>query len=282
MLTVTISIILSLRGAFQGAAQFTRSYMGDYITCLMNYGELPSLGVEESDLKLHQSEGTQCNISFRNFTFADGRPPIGTIAAQSAQPNTLNQNGSNNNANNANNSDLNRSRQNKSTATGGSGAGASGLSGNNSTSTIRRNTLDGNTSTAGKVSVVDDGEGDAGELAGGRGRGRNESRPLNGGTRYRAITGALAEKIEKKSNRISKRQPSSTVVAKPGDDDLTGRGPKVNFIKPPEIRSTAIHENPDSNWELGAFLKWILIIAIIILILVFVGSQVLNYSNSDS
>ncbi len=69
VLTVVVSMVLGglyqLNDAFRVWAD---SYFGDYLACLLESGELPSLG---------GAGGSECTQLYKEFSLADGRPHVG-------------------------------------------------------------------------------------------------------------------------------------------------------------------------------------------------------------
>lgn len=69
LLVVTVSLVLALANAyFRPMNRFLQNYVGEYIECLIDYGELPGLGYSESDVE------QECNTAFEAFSLARGRP----------------------------------------------------------------------------------------------------------------------------------------------------------------------------------------------------------------
>lgn len=64
---IALGVLYQLNTAFK---KYVQSYFGDYIACLLETGELPSLGGEEG------VSGDVCNASFEPFSLKNGRPLI--------------------------------------------------------------------------------------------------------------------------------------------------------------------------------------------------------------
>ncbi|NQZ18798.1 MAG: hypothetical protein HRT44_06015 [Bdellovibrionales bacterium] len=70
MLVITVSIILGVLYQFNDAFKnYLDNYFGDYIACLLETGELPSLGGDGPT-------SAECNANFADFTVASGRPLV--------------------------------------------------------------------------------------------------------------------------------------------------------------------------------------------------------------
>ena len=68
ILLIIVGIVIGLMTQFHGAFRdYVDNYFGEYLACLLETGELPSLGGNTPGV---------CNTSFQPFTFSSGRPPI--------------------------------------------------------------------------------------------------------------------------------------------------------------------------------------------------------------
>lgn len=118
-MVITVALILGASRAFSNVNKFMKSYIGDYYECLMDFGELPTLGVFDESLRQHSGDngGGQkvCNARFEGFTFANGRPPTGGGNNGGGSDGSGGNNGSNNGGNNS-----------SSPGRGGSGSARSG------------------------------------------------------------------------------------------------------------------------------------------------------------
>lgn len=279
IIAVTLSLIIGLKNTFTQAGKFFENYIGAYTECLMDYGELPSLGVSDDDLKKHLSEGRKCEAKFEKFTLAEGRSlKPGASGGSGASGNASeNSSASSDSATNAN-----RSRNNQSdsaSASGGSGSGGAD-SRVRSAGSVRR-TSDGGANTNAKVKTIEE-EGYGDEGLGGSGSGRQSRTIYRERNKYKAVTGQLAEQILKSDKGIPKREPKARTIAKADDSGGNGNGPRVSIVQPPKPENTLVEDDKPVDWGVGNFLKWILIIGMIIAIVIFFGGQILNYSNSDS
>lgn len=291
LVSIAVGLIFILKGAFSGMSEFINNYLGTYTECLMTHGELPTLGVTNSELKEHLNSGYTCNSGFKPFTLAEGRPPVGGSSSNPASKVASGKSGSSAN-NNANSSTTNANKSSSKdssidrdkNAVGGTGSGGgSDPYGDGRIRRGGRTTADG---IAGAGSdrqrlIEEDGEGDA---EGGRGRKRRprESRIIyRDRPRYRAILGQEAEQLVTQSSRSTvKRKPTARSIAKVEGGDLPG--PRVGLAKQAPKKVVVAEETGDGGWGFGKMLKWLLIIAIIIALVIFFGGQLLNYSNSDS
>jgi len=282
LLVITVGLVLAAKKAFNSLDQFMNSYIGDYTVCLMEYGELPSLGISESALKKHVG-AANCDTKFAGFTFENGRPPTGGAGASSGGAKTGSAAGSKNAAANADKADRNSrdtDKKNGSSKKSGAGRGSSPYTRNQISRSNDLGTADGAANTGNKkVKVIED-EADDENARRGRGRGYGETkRARTSQLKYKTITGPEAEKIEKQSARL-RRAPAKSVVA---TAPVTGNqfGPYKKIFSPPETKPTVIKQEDESNFAFGNILRWLIIGGMIIAIIVFFGGQIMNYSNSE-
>lgn len=287
ILIVSVSMLFLAKNMFTGLSDFMNKYMGDYIACLMEYGELPSLGVENADLKNHKEGaggGKVCDSKFNGFTIASGRNSMGGSGGQSgsAPDSASNKNNSDNADKTGSGADSAANSKNASAGSGGAGRGGSRSgSGSNdepSRSDATYGTADDASRAAQSKSRVLDEEDDEQDARMGRDRygSGNSSRVSYRRAPYRAVSGRLQAEIEK-SIKKAPRAPSSRIVTVL-EEGYRFKAYKKTFI-PPTIKEYAPPPE-DEGFSFGGFLKWIIIAGIIIAIVILLGSQILNYSNS--
>lgn len=294
IVSIAVGLVFILKGAFKGMSTFIDNYLGSYTECLMAHGELPSLGVTDSDLKEHLSSSYKCDSGFKSFTLAEGRPPVDGGGSSNLAGRGANNKNGNNNDKNSNSSETagggssKGSKNNRDKNSFGSGSGSGSGSNPYDEGQIRRRgrgTADGFAGGGNNRSRLIDaeGEGEDAEGAGGRGRRRpRQSRIIyrdNG--RYRAVLGDQAEQILNKTERSTfKRKPTSRTVAQV--EGGSAPGPRSGLMKQAPAKAVIVEETKEAGWGFGKMLKWLLIIGIVVAIVIFFGGQLLNYSNSDS
>ena len=286
ILIVTVTLLYSAKGMFQGLEKFMYSYMGEYISCLMEYGELPAQGISVTDLKKNKNGGggggKVCDSNFANFTLTNGVPFSGGSGSNSggskAAQNTANRNNSSSATGSGNSKTADKSASsNDSNFSNSSNSGPV----NSSRGTVRRSdgtsgfsTADnGNGATEEKIRIIEEPE------TAGSGGGYDRTRStqvIYERTRYKAISGSMAEQLDKKSVR----KPSSSIL-KILDDSGYRRGPRTSTFLPPEKKAMQSSEDDSSGFQFGKYLKWFLIVAMLIAIIVFFGSQVMSFMNSQ-
>lgn len=289
LVSIAVAIIFIMKGAFSGMSNFIDNYLGKYTECLMAYGELPTLGIRNDDLKKHLSSDYKCESGFKPFTVAEGRPPVagGSSAGGNGQNSSGKGSSNSNNSSNSNGSSSDPSsaeggRGDKDAVSGGNGSGGGSGDQNANTRPRRagRGTADGIAGGGNDNQRLIEEEGDE---AGGRGRKRKprESRIIyRERPRYRAVLGDEAEQINKLSTRSSiSRKPTSRSIAKVEGSAVPG--PRSGLMRPPPEKLQEVEETKGESWGFGAIIKWIFIIGIIVALVIFFGGQLLGYSNSD-
>ena len=256
ILVITVSLILALISQiFEPIQKHLDNYMGKYISCLLEMGELPTLGAEDSPVA---EEGGDCNSRFDAASLGAGRPPSsGSGGASSGSG----------------------SGSESSSSGGGSGGGGGGGTyagsssrGGRSFINSRKGASQGIDGAAPKnekvVEINLEGGGSSSffknSSAGGR---RVQGRK----TRYIALTGlsdAERKKLEKKADGTASRMVVSEGLAQP---------PKKTTVKPPQVKNVETAEEP---MTIGNFIRIIFIAAIIIALVIFVGGQALQMSKS--
>ena len=279
LVVITIALILGLKNVFSNVNDFMNAYIGDYVVCLMEYGELPELGVGDSDQKKHTSgSGRSCNERFANFNFASGRPPIGSGAGQVASGSSSGKKKSTTDSDSSTDSKRSNSENRESgRRQTRSAKRASPYSGGQISRSGGYGTADGDPDFASRrvrVIAVDD------SLEKNRERYSTSTYQnlRSSGGRYKAISGELAAQIEKNSGKkplaVGARVRSIAVESE------SRLGPQKRLFTPPS--PALIEEKSDGNSEfsLGGMMRWMIIIAMVLGIIIFFGGQVLNYSNS--
>ncbi len=276
LMIVTLSLLLAFKGVVSSMDAFMSDFMGEYIVCLMEYGELPSLGVEEADLKNHTagtgkkcefrkfSAGLATNSAGKNGTASTVNGQNGDSSKNSSTSASADKNSKDENSKSTNDSGFKPNSRKSSPYTNGqiNRAGSSGVA-------------EAPSNTVTKVIEED-------EEAGPKGRRRNNNRTrqaqeVSGQNGYRGISGKLAAELEKKSKLYPRRPSSKSTV-------LTEEGyrfvPYKKVFNPPKSNSAYIAAN-EEEFTIGNFMKWLVIAGILIACFILFGGQVLNYTNSS-
>lgn len=262
VLIVTVSIILGILYQFNDAFRnFLNSYFGDYIACLLETGELPSLGGQGPN----QDE---CNTGFEAFSVANGRPKIPMS------------NSSGSTGGNGSSSDSSDSSGSGGTGTSGSSSSnlrpsrVSSVSGtSNADSASRR----GNLGNRPAVQPLNSRAGNLGESSG---FGGDAAADGGGGRRrIRRRTIYLGEEYLSAEAKLRKDR----VVAK-GQTDKKARG--YSSLRSPRFQlelpkpSAPLAADTGMKFSLAFFLKFLLIGGIIIALFIFLGGQFLQIKKS--
>jgi Flp pilus assembly pilin Flp len=255
VLVLVVAVTIILGGVYQLNSAFkswANNYFGNYLSCLLETGELPTISGTGGDSGL-------CNQLFKPFSLADGRPLVtkGQFASSSSSPNTGG-----------------GTRETPSgTRTGGGGGGASS-SPHSSFSSARHSPSKGAAGSGpgknGKMSASYTGDTSASGYAGGyssnRGRSSSSSRTrLDQGFAF----DETREKEQRRSLASSTAKPS-TDKKKEGRAGLNSKSKNKNTPTPGD----------EEGFSFGDFIRWLIIAAILIAILLFLGGQGLQISKS--
>lgn len=243
LLIVVIIMMATAIGArlFKPVNEWMRHYIGDYIYCLLDEGELPSLGGEEMV--------TECDKKFESFSFENGRAPREEKSEQA-------------------NSGNSRSR--------GRGGSSYVIQGGRSRSNVGVG-MDGGGGKPPGISIPIDeatrSKRTSSTYYSGSSGGR--SQPVE--STYRGFTGI----IEREREKIKKREEKVQGVAR-ADNSGTGASAgnkKMMAVDPPakKINDTEIEVG---DWSIGAWVRTILIIMIIIALALFLAGQLAQISKS--
>lgn len=249
VLIVTVSIILGFIYQFNDAFRvYAKSYFGDYLACLLETGELPAIGGEGTGI---------CSAVFQEFSLAKGKPLIGKgIGEGGSDSSGPSSKGASSTA--ASESKASGSTRYVAKNTGSSGGGfgsrSSSKSGGEFADSSKKRAKDYTGSSA--ISIPP-------STLGNGARGSTQDRYLDGD--FYVEKRKVEEREE--SNKITIK--SSTASVKDAQRMRVNR--QVAKIQ---------DEKPDSEFTIGNILRVLLIIAIIIALIVFLGGQALQISKS--
>lgn len=298
LMVIIVALCIGIGKGFGTLNNYLQRYIGDYTACLMEYGELPSLGTKVNELNRHAGgTGKKCDQEYKPFSFVDGRPSSGGSgsAGSSSGQNGKNSNsaggGNGNNGSNSNKNASNASKNgNSDDSKGSNGSGGSDELGNGGSSKspykngqIARagtpfGTIEGNDDSK-RVKIIEgDEEGDSSRK---RKSNKNLSaiRPDYDRSGYHAVNGKMQEEYEKSIKNKVLRTPTSTVTVM----NLGGSGilPIKSKLMPRESEKPKTSEDDNSKMSFGGFLRFLIIAGMVVSIIVFFGGQIMNYSNSQ-
>ncbi|MGZ3774924.1 MAG: hypothetical protein ACXVCY_01185 [Pseudobdellovibrionaceae bacterium] len=263
MLVISVSLVLALSmQIFKPFGDFISNYMGKYVGCLLEYGELPTLG---SSLPSGPDEDTECDKKFAPASLANGRPPSTKESGSSRGSNSS----SSSSASSDSSGDSSSSSKGNSS---GTHAGSASRGGSSNIFANRRPSsgIDGGADKAnGKViEIALDGKGSNSFFKGSSG---NAYTPSSQKSIYVPLTG-LSEEEKKKIKK--KTEGGSRMIA---TADGLAASPKKIAVKKPQIKTVIPDDEP---MTIGNFMRYLLIAAIVIALLVFIGGQALQMSKN--
>lgn len=268
VLVMTIGLVLLFSFAFvRPVKDFLNSYLGDYTKCLLQTGELPKLGDED------QSSEGQCssylNASRKNLQDAAKNNSNGNLG--------LNGGGKNGNGNGNGNGD--GSAQGGDSADGSKDSNRGGK--NKAANALRMRTTFGpsptgvgennapNTIELGKISEGTNGKN---SFFKGGSFGQNIiyiQRQSNFAVKWDQIS-------EKDKKKLKKKEGKYQVLTK--NEGVSSETKKKFIVNPPKAKEVV--EVEKSSFSFSGLFKWFIIIIIILAIIIFVGSQIMQISNS--
>lgn len=259
VLVISVSIILGafyqLNDAFR---KFTANYFGNYVTCLLEAGELPG------------GAGGICEGSYQKFSLAEGRPLVGNGVGDGAYGSGID--GRNGAANRNGSRDSDGSGQSEKSAPGikANSADGAGYSGGNRF---------GGTDNFGKTMDREkaDAEGaKASDSSGATSIGRGGYRNYNTGatdTTTSAYDQAMGRLRYVPSGKEDPKRIEKKDAIAVNDADKKQKGQKIRISD--NNRKIASGSEVDGSLTLPNFIRYILIAAILIIVLFFLGGQAL-------
>lgn len=251
VLFVVVMVICGFLWQFNDAfSKWGKNYFGNYIACLLEYGELPGLGGGA------QLEG--CDSAFAPFSIADGRNPLGPQVGDT-KPDEGKKNGNGEN--------------------GGDGSRGSDSFGSGKNMFGNRNNSRGGSSVAslrgGRFEAAgSDDSSEADDLFGDRRGGKmTVDGPRESVVRPRQIYYSLAGPAEDKKKKDEKKAK----VAQE-DTDSNNMRPARLTVREKSLRNTAAVEDSGFDLGVGGFIRFLFITGIIIAIIILLGSQALQIS----
>lgn len=260
ILVVTVALILGLVVQFNDSFRiFLNNYFGEYLACLLETGELPSAGAPQNEAS------SICAKLYAPFDPSSGRSALGEGGVGGGSS----QGGGGDETNRSSGPRRSATVSNAQSRSGGSGGG------------------DG----VGRIGSFKAGNPSPGESGGGGGAGRDggaytgsleSSLPSWAGSRRERVTRFKASDLDRSygvtgGRRDKEGRPDRIAIAKKETSGSTEKKKSFKINRKPA--QTGIDE-ADTSLTLGGFLRFLLIAAIIIAILIFFGGQVLQLSRS--
>lgn len=263
LLAISVALIIGLmKQLYQPFGNWMQDYMGQYLECLLDVGELPSLG--------GGSDSGECNSKFSSFSVTAGRPPL--------EPNPKDKGKNGNNLQGRNKTDANDSSSRNSFDQSGEQ--------NNVAARARRSGRDPSfsvgTPTGSDSKNLGDNSGDnlqnttkLPESSYLKLRKNEASTKLNQELENR---GSLSQSFFVKAK--NKKEVEAPVLGKTNLDEDGGAANKTKklIIKAPE-RKIAADEKQES-WNFSDYIKYAIIILILVALGLFLFGQMASISKS--
>lgn len=257
MLILICVVALIIGGIYQfndAIKVWANNYFGDYLSCLLETGELPSIGGAPGDSGI-------CNDFFKPFSLSDGRP----FKDQKGNKPVANSGGDGDPDGKARAE--RESSDTRSKRVGGGGGGSrGGRGGGGPTSSANVNQQSGEQNAAKKVGSAYTGSTDTLNVGGAGGR--TYFRSSGGGS---GLTRGYYISTDDEADK-----PTSFAAGSVGAEGLnkaSKRFPLKEKRKPAEVP-------PDEPFTIGNFLRILIIAAIIIALVVLLGGQLLQISKN--
>jgi hypothetical protein len=260
VLLVVVSICLGVMWQFNDAfRKFSNSYFGNYIACLLELGELPALGGSTSGV---------CASEYEPFDIANGRPKKG-VGFNGGDDSDDDDSGSGRDKDGSGGS-------NSGDGSGGDVAGASGSA--KGTDGVGRFGRFGANSSGRPTSVVIGTVKKDDVYTGSTESSSKTTNRMNTVRRQETLkfvdqSGGVIDpfenrKVKEASVTISKDTSNQTLKPKKARVDISRKVASADMKK------------DDTKFTLGDFLRYLLIAAIIIAVVIFIGGQALQVSKS--
>lgn len=253
---VSVSIMIGLS---QSTQRLFNNYYGEYFACLLELGELPSLGND-------QNPETECDELYQSFTFTDGRPPIsGGIGGVGSTD------GNSNDGSSSGGSSAGSSGSAGAASGGGGGSGYSSSTGGFGFNSGRSRRVPLSSADRGGTGEED------GDLGGPSGYYNfQQSGDLDGSgsgrSRYVPIYGYVPDLEDEKAQEAPVLKAENLQ-----DSEESLRGRKV----PASINKKDVNDvESDEEMTFPDFIRMLIMAAIILVILIFFGGQVMQYQKS--
>ncbi len=260
VLLIVVSMARLVWGLNNNVREWGFSYFGDYFLCLIEVGELPSLGGANT--------AGECNGAYQEFDFASGRPPVGGggstssgLSGSSDEP-----------GGSAGSSESSRAASDS--------ADTSRNSGNGSRTRISSSSINNNGGSSGKVGAkkkakeekikVDESEGIPAWAL------NKRDRAAAGRPDRIAVSSKYSIDDDSQQKRGAER--TNVTVKTKSSQDEEGRTKKM---KVRERKAASVEANDGGGFSFGRLLRMLIILGIIVAIVVFFGSQALQISKDS-
>lgn len=260
LLIISVSLVLMLvYQIFKPMQNFVQGFMGDYMACLLETGELPAFG--GTDASATRAADLGCSAKFNN------------IAGNSSGSTGAGSGSSSSSGSSPSKSSSGSKDSDSSSSSGGGYAGSNSRNGSRFMSSSRRggSGVDGSSGAQeGKVvEIALEGGGSGGFFKGSTGGGYiGQGRKITS-VGVTGLTEAEKKKLEKKASGGKNAVVASGEFAAPV---------KKISVKPPEPKREIASE--DEPLTIGNFIRYLFIAALVLALIIFIGGQALQMSKS--
>lgn len=261
ILVITVAIVIGLTSQILKPMQaFLDNYMGKYVQCLLEMGELPAIGSEDT---IVADEG--CNARFQPGTLAAGRPPRDSAGGSGSS----NQNSGNSKSTSSSESS---SSGGNGSSSGSTYAGSASRGGSRMMNRNRRPSsgVESGGAAQGKVVEIALDGGGSGSFF----RGSNGASYGGSGVKKRSVAlSGMTDMERKRLEKAANGEGRATIVT---GESIKSPVKKL-AVKPPVVQNFEKEEEP---FTIGNFIRIIFIAAIIIALVLLIGGQALQMSKS--
>lgn len=249
LLVIALALILGLANQlYKPFGKFVQNYMGAYLECLLDVGELPTIG--------GSGDSGICNTRFEPGTFTGGRPPIANKnRGQNERAETV----------------TNPSGRERSSGRDPSASGRGGSSRDRPFAIGSQRGADGG-GLGGDKKIVE--KLPESQFFGGR---RSSSSSLSNSSQSKLGQQGRTAVIPLVGQDSKDEKEKSVKISQEEFNGSPSQAKKL-LIKPVERKVAAADEDPP--WSFAQYIKIALIIVIIVAIVLFLGGQVLQISKS--
>lgn len=266
IMVIAVGIIIGVVSQFNTSfGKYMNDYFGEYLSCLLEAGELPQLGSEEANLS------NICEAEFKPFqlTPLPGRPAKNQNSSASDSRRTANTRGIDKGGSNSNSS-----FRSGGSSSGGGGSGKSGSSGgfsnfgtSSSFNSAKNKTM--KASDKEKNSLGDESSGSNNVQGFSYANGKRKS--------LQDTNESFAAGSSKNKKKKDKTDEKTLSPDKEKNSENAQRKSKIK-VKPPRKPSSEI--DLGEPLQFGDYLRYIIIAALILAVLLLVGGQALQISKS--
>ncbi len=256
ILVISVGLVLGIMYQFNTAfKKYVQSYFGNYIACLLETGELPSLYGGDA---VGGPNAESCGSQFEKFSLQNGRPLKTSVGGDGSSSASSNSKGSS-------------SSKGSNAGNGRKGGRATGARASTSNSGAALNAESGSSKSSDTTQKVRKGGRNGG--AGGDSGSAYSSKRYRDGSTY-----GLSGKF--KTGEDKDKGPAIRKVSARGNAG-DGSSGKKQLVRLDDLKRKPAQQS-DGGWDLsfGDYLRYIIIFGILVVILIFFGGQIFQLRKS--